>query len=230
MRYMMCAFPLVGGVIGLLVWGWCKLSASLEFGAALRAAGITVIPVAVTGGIHLDGLCDVADALAGGADAPRRREILKDPRVGSFAVIRCACYFTLYFALGAEFAPDAPGLTILCLTFVLSRTLSALAVLSMAPGSDTGLAAAFRSSADIPRARVVLCLILVSCCCVFVAADAVRGVAASAAMLPCILRLKFAARRKFGGMSGDLAGWFLQLCELAALAALVVAPRLSSLL
>ncbi|MDR1217515.1 MAG: adenosylcobinamide-GDP ribazoletransferase, partial [Oscillospiraceae bacterium] len=71
MRYMMCAFPLVGAVIGLLVWGFGALCVSFGFGVFLRAAGLTVIPIAVTGGIHLDGLCDVADALVGGTDAAR---------------------------------------------------------------------------------------------------------------------------------------------------------------
>ena len=51
MRYAMCAFPLIGVVIGLL-WFLCGV---LPLPGAARAAGFCLIPVWVTGGIHLDG-------------------------------------------------------------------------------------------------------------------------------------------------------------------------------
>ena len=38
------------------------------------------------------------------------------------------------------------------------------------------------------------------------------------------------AKREFGGTTGDLSGWFLQLCELSSLAGLVLAQRLEVLL
>ena len=55
MRYMMCFFPLIGAVIGALLIGWEWLSLRLQAGDILRSAGCVLIPVAVTGGIHLDG-------------------------------------------------------------------------------------------------------------------------------------------------------------------------------
>ena len=54
MRYAMAAFPLIGAVIGAL---WCVCGA-LPLPDMLRAAGFCLIPVAVTGGIHLDGYAD----------------------------------------------------------------------------------------------------------------------------------------------------------------------------
>jgi len=51
---MLCAFPLVGAFIGLFLWLWTLLSRTLGFSAILYAAGITLIPVLITGGIHLD--------------------------------------------------------------------------------------------------------------------------------------------------------------------------------
>ena len=62
----------------------------LGCGLFLQAAGFTLLPVVVTGGIHLDGFGDTLDALASHAEPERKREILKDPRAGIFAVIgRC---------------------------------------------------------------------------------------------------------------------------------------------
>ena len=54
MRYVLCCFPLVGVVIGALVCGWGWLSARLSIGVLLRTAVYVLIPVLVTGGIHLD--------------------------------------------------------------------------------------------------------------------------------------------------------------------------------
>ena len=86
MRYMLCAFPLVGAVIGLVLWLWQLLAAALGFGPLLWAAGLTLLPVAVTGGIHMDGFCDVSDALASHAPAEKKRAILKDSHTGAFAM------------------------------------------------------------------------------------------------------------------------------------------------
>ena len=43
-----------------------------------------LIPLAVSGGIHLDGLCDTCDALCSFGDREKRLAILKDPHVGAF--------------------------------------------------------------------------------------------------------------------------------------------------
>jgi adenosylcobinamide-GDP ribazoletransferase len=224
-KYMICAFPLVGAVIGLVVLGWLWLCAALNFGALLRAAGLTVIPIALSGGIHLDGLCDTADALASNGSIERRRAILKDTHTGAFAVVWCACYIALYLAMCAEFVPDGAGAAILCATFILSRTLSALSLLHMRHSSGEGLAATFKRSADIPRARIILCVPLAACCYIMLSSDLAAGGAALAACALCLLWLRRIARRKFGGVSGDLAGWFLQICELGAVTALAVVPR-----
>ena len=68
MQYMLCAFPFVGMVIGLIFVGWMWLCNVLTIGTILFAAGLTLIPIAITGGIHLDGFCDTVDALASHAE------------------------------------------------------------------------------------------------------------------------------------------------------------------
>ena len=52
---------------------------------------ILLIPILVTGGFHLDGYMDVKDALSSYADREKKLEILKDPNVGSFAIIGIIC-------------------------------------------------------------------------------------------------------------------------------------------
>ena len=98
MRYALCAFPLIGAVCGGL---WCLVGV-LPVPELVRAAGFCLVPVLVTGGIHLDGFADTCDALSSYGDAEKKLEILKDPHCGAFAVIRLCTYFILYFALCAS--------------------------------------------------------------------------------------------------------------------------------
>ena len=74
MRYAMCAFPLIGLVCGGL---WC-LCGVLPLPELTRAAAFCLVPVAVTGGIHLDGYADTSDALSSYGDREKKLEILKD--------------------------------------------------------------------------------------------------------------------------------------------------------
>ena len=154
MRYSLCAFPLVGVLCGVL---WC-VCASLPLPAMVRAAGFCLIPIWVTGGIHLDGYADTCDALCSYGDTQKKLDILKDPHCGAFAVIRLCSYFVAYFALCCcvQFTPQVGAVWLLALVagFVLWR-----------------------------YHRVAI--------------------------------------KQFGGITGDLAGWFLQKAELYMLAALV---------
>lgn len=222
MRYMMCAFPLVGVVIGLVLWGWGLLAGVLGLGPLMLGAGLTLIPVAVTGGIHLDGYADTLDALASHAPPEKKREILKDPHTGAFAVIGLGCYLLGYFALCTE-AAAAPGLALkLALIHVTSRALCGLAVLLFPPSTQKGLLYTFQSSAYKKRAAAALWILLALCAALLAAVCGLAGAAMAAAGGLAGLYVFFMSRRQFGGMSGDLAGYLLQVCEIVMLAAMVL--------
>ena len=77
-KYMMCFFPFVGTAIGILTWlagGVLGVHVALE--PFFLAVILTVIPVFITGGIHVDGLLDTSDALSSWQERTRRLEILK---------------------------------------------------------------------------------------------------------------------------------------------------------
>ena len=99
LHWMLCAFPLVGAAVGLLCWGWTVLSAYLGFPALLRGAGLTLVPILTTGGVHLDGYAYTWDALSSYALPEKKREILADPRLGAFAAIHLCGWFLADFAL-----------------------------------------------------------------------------------------------------------------------------------
>ena len=219
MRYMMAAFPLVGVVIGLLVWLWDVLCGQLGFGTLLRAAGFTLIPVLISGGIHMDGFADVIDAQSSHAEPARKREILKDPHAGAFAIIGVACYLLAYFALASEVAP-AHIVALACVP-VISRALSGLATVSFKASKPDGMLAKERESASQNGVRIVLALVLMAVLVLLAWQDFVIGVVCIVVAAVVLAAVKLFADRAFGGFSGDLAGFYLQVAELAMVAAIV---------
>ena len=222
MRYALCAFPLIGVVIGAL---WC-LCGALPLPGFARAAVFCLMPVWVTGGIHLDGYADTCDALSSYGDTAKKLEILKDPHCGAFAVIRLCSYFIAYLALCVcvQFTPRVGVLWTLAL--VGERALSGLAVAAFPMAKNTGLAHTFATAADKTNVRRVLSVL---CVLLGAALVALGGWALVLAACAVFVRYYHAAKNQFGGTTGDLAGWFLQKCEIWMLAALAACQWLGVL-
>ena len=64
LSWALCWFPLVGLFIGAALWLWLALARWLGFGDIFTAAFALLLPIALSGGIHLDGFCDTCDALS----------------------------------------------------------------------------------------------------------------------------------------------------------------------
>ena len=228
MRHMLAFFPLVGAAVGAVFWVASVLCGLLDIGPVLRAALLTAVPVAVTGGIHMDGYCDTVDALASHASREKKLAILKDSSAGAFAVIWCCVWFLAYFALLTELESAAT----IAACFVLSRALSATGVDRLpsarpVSGPQAGMGSELKRSSRFPW------WMLGSYLALWAAAVALwgawcPGLAALAAAAVFYFVYRAVALRQFGGFTGDLAGWFLQICELAMLAAAVLAERMET--
>ena len=225
MRYMLCAFPLVGVVIGLCLWAWTWVCGIAGIGIMLRAVGLTLIPAAVTGGFHLDGLSDTVDALASHAAPERKREILKDPHTGAFGVMGICSYLLLYTAICTEIAVGWKTILLLVLMHTLSRIVSGLTILCFPANAAKGLLSTFKDASEKKPAVIILSVFLVLCAGGMLYTQWQTGVLMLAAALISTIYLYFMSRRQFGGMSGDLAGFFLQISEIGMLTA-IAASRL----
>ncbi|MFV0497896.1 MAG: adenosylcobinamide-GDP ribazoletransferase [Candidatus Fimivivens sp.] len=225
MRYMMAAFPLVGVVIGSLIWGWAVFCQWLDLGKVLTACGLMLLPIAVTGGIHLDGFCDTADALSSHAEPKRKCEILKDPHLGAFAAIWLACYLLLYFSLCHALQLSHRALALLLCIPVLSRVLSAFSVIVLPCEGEAGTLHSFADAADRQVVLGVLWILLTACAAVMLIVSPVAGALILLIGVGRFWWLARVAKKEFGGMRGDLAGWFLQLCELFSLGVVVLSQK-----
>ncbi len=226
MPYTMICFPWIGGVIGLLTLGVFFVgervcAQGMQGGRLFFTVVLVLIPIVVTGGIHLDGFLDVQDALGSYRPREKRLEILKDSHVGAFAVISGLVY--ILACLGVYSALTEESVKAVAVSFMVSRSLSALSVLCFPMAKKDGFVATFSQNAEKRIGKTVLCIYLVLLCALDVLAGGACGAASLAAAAAVFFYYYRMSRAKFGGITGDLAGYFLQLCELWMAAAAVAA-------
>ena len=228
-RLSLCFFPLVGAVIGMLLMLWYMISSRLGLGSFMFGAGAAALNIAVTGGIHLDGFCDTCDARASWGDRERKLEILSDSHIGAFAAIKLGIYLILYTALMSELYTEYAAAAAAC-GHVLSRSLSGLAAVTFRAAKKEGTLYSFSSIADRKSALFSLSFTAALSCCGMIAVNTYAGIVCIAAALISMAYFRRMAYKEFGGITGDLAGWFLQVCELATAAAAVFTYRISEVI
>ena len=209
---MLLFLPVVGLEIGAIWAGLAYLARLIGLPALVTGVILCACPFVLSGFIHLDGFLDVADAAGSCRDLQRRREILKDSHVGSFAVIGCVLLMLAQFALFAS-APDGADLRILILIPAVSRCCSVLAVSALRPMHTSQYATRKKSKTQI-------CIIIVLLCAAVAAGFLLCG-KYGFALLGCLLGYTLAlcrGYRSLDGMNGDISGYALTVGELCAVA------------
>ena len=223
MKYSMCFFPLVGAVLGMCSAGIYFGLEALKFGGISRALVLAVVPILVTGGIHMDGYLDTIDAKSSWKSMEEKLQILKDPHMGAFACI----YGIVYLLLSAAFWNEAGAGEVfsVAMGYIFSRILSALSVVTFRKAKKEGMAAA-SANASSGLVRWVLILELAACAAAMIAVCPLYGLVSLAVGACCFGWYRHMAYKSFGGITGDLAGYFLQVCELAVLVGIVLVSKL----
>lgn len=214
------AFPLVGLVLGAFAAAVFAGTMALGLPQALAAILAVAIQIWLSGGLHEDGLADLADGM-GGQDRDRRLEIMRDSRIGSYGAltlglitaIRITALAVLPFqaAIGAFFVIPA-----------LSRAMMVVTMASLPAARRDGLG---KAAGQPPAALAVIAvLIALSLCAVVSISGLWPGIAAGFAVLlaaaAATVHIRILARRKLGGLTGDVLGAVQQASEAAALLAL----------
>lgn len=223
MRYYMCFFPAVGAVTGLCCAGCYFLLKKIGVGQSAAAALLTALPVLLNGGIHMDGFMDTMDAKSSYKPVEDKLKILKDPHTGAFAVIYAILYFLVSYAFFCEAGSGQIGW--IGAGYVYSRILSGLSVVTFKKAKKDGMAAA---SADAAQKNVkwILAAELAVFAAALLWADPLMGAVCLLVGGMVFAYYRSMSYRVFGGITGDLAGYFLQLCELMLLIAVVAMGKL----
>lgn len=212
MKYMMCFFPWIGGVIGLLLYGWCMLCRQFSIGNLCATLMCGAIPLAVSGGFHVDGFLDTMDAFHSYQPRERKLEILKDSHIGAFAVIMFALYGLVYLAAFSEIK-DLRLLSVVCAGFFLARGLSGIAVFTFPKAKKEGMVNTFEESGKQKTVTVSLMLQCIACVVfMHVRGGALGGWITLAALLS-FGYYYWKTKKELGGMTGDTAGYFVVICE-----------------
>ena len=213
---MLLFLPVVGLELGLLWAGLGWLCRFLGLPELVTALVLTVWPWISTGFLHLDGFMDVTDAVKSCRSPERRREILKDPHVGSFAVIGLALLVLAQYVFFASVGRETP-LWVLVFAPAVSRCCSALAV-TVLPAMSTSQYAEQKKPKGHVAVLIIMLLSFLTAAVMFCGRYALV-LGAVVAGYSLILRRGY---RSLGGMNGDIAGAALTMGELFAAGALML--------
>lgn len=212
-RALLC-FPLVGLLVGGLLWGIATLSLT-AFSAPVTAAVVLVCWTAITGGLHLDGLADSADGWLGGCGDPQRTlEIMRDSRCGSGALIVVCCLLILKFA-ALQVVVEHRLWTALIVAPVIGRCSGPLLFI---PGKifytpyiqASGIAKHFIDHCP-PQARIVAWAAVATCGLLL--GLSLRTIAVLSICALTLLSLRHLMIQRLGGATGDTAGAATEILE-----------------
>ena len=220
MRYAMCFFPMIGVAIGAVMYlaGWLLDKAVVS--TLFRGVVFTLIPIIITGGIHMDGFMDTMDALGSWGDREKKLEILKDSHAGAFAILGMGCYLMWSAAVWSELPAEVLG--VCRVSFVLSRALSGFSVVTFPAARNSGLLKMFQDGAQKKVVRIMMCLYVATAVIMMAVMDARAMTGAVVGAMIAFLYYVVVSRKQFGGVTGDLAGFFLETAELAMFTGILV--------
>ena len=205
-------YPLVGLVIGLLLWLLAKVLVPyfppLVLGGLLLSAELML-----TGGLHLDGFMDSMDGLLSARKPERILEIMKDSHVGAHSCMALVGLLLLKFALLASLSPAQ--FPILIVMPMLSRWVFQIGVIAFPYARPQGLGKGIHETTH--WAPFLLCGFIVLGASFYLA-----KFAAIIAFGACVIAVTLLASRVsslLGGLTGDLYGALIELSEVVCLLA-----------
>lgn len=208
-------YPAVGLILGLLLTALHGLLGNLPSG--LQAALLLCAWVWLSGGLHLDGLADTADAWVGGyGDRERTLTIMKDPTCGPMGVITLVLVLLVKWAALAALLQAGHGYALL-LTPWLARWSLPLVLLSMPYVRPGGLGQVLAEHA--PRQTLPVLLLVHTLAMLLWGWPALLGLLLTAAVLLFVRRQLL---RRLGGTTGDTAGAIVELTEAVVLVGIAV--------
>ncbi|MGI2335332.1 MAG: adenosylcobinamide-GDP ribazoletransferase [Dehalogenimonas sp.] len=204
---------LIGGILCALYWLFSHFLPLILADALLLGS-----LVMLTGGLHLDGVVDTFDGLAGGHRSPeRRKQIMKEPGVGAIGVVVLVVLLGIkYIALLS--VPDSVIYSTLILMPVISRWAMVYAVFRYPYAREQGMGKSLKDASG----QVVLILASVSALFIVAFAGGWHGVIMIVLIWLLTIALARFFRGKFEGLTGDSYGTINEFSEFAVLLLVVL--------
>jgi cobalamin 5''-phosphate synthase/cobalamin synthase len=203
-------FPLVGAVIGAILAAFVYLTGSW-LPAHTLAAAVVILEVALTGGLHCDGLMDSADGLLSGRPRERMLEIMKDSRVGANGVMAFGLLVLAKWSFLLDLLPVGP-LVVLFSMPVLGRLALVIAVTAFPYARPQGIGKAFADGGGRTALKIAAATAVI-----LVAPLGPAALAALAAAVLFAVAMGRSVSHTLGGLTGDIYGAVTELTEVVVL-------------
>lgn len=212
-------FPMAGLLIGLILAGLNRLFSLFMPGIA--ANGLTIVSlVLITGAMHLDGLADTCDGMAGNKPAEERWKVMRDSRTGAFGVVGVVLLLAMKFVLlnTIPLGFIAPALVLMT---VFGRWSMVYAIAAWPYAHSEGLGKAFKQAAS--RSRLLVATLITIALGTFLAWWAgldyyyIAGITVTVVIALFVTAVAIYFRQKFAGLTGDTYGAVNELAETAVL-------------
>jgi adenosylcobinamide-GDP ribazoletransferase len=212
------AFPVIGAGIGVAAALAYWLSTAVGLPPVVAALLTVAAALTLTGGLHEDGLADVADGFGGGATRAEKLVVMRDSRLGAYGALALIVAVGLRVAaLSTLAAPEAVAMVLVAAGAVSRAAFAPLALL-MSPARAEGLG----HGAGVPDRTAAATAIAVGAGTALITLGLAAGLLALAVAAAAVIGVAGLARRQVGGYTGDVMGALQQAVEVAVLLAVVV--------
>ncbi|MDD5195130.1 MAG: adenosylcobinamide-GDP ribazoletransferase [Candidatus Omnitrophica bacterium] len=204
-------FPLIGLLLGLFLSLINELFLLLNF-SPLSIQIILVLSLAsLSGGMHLDGLCDTADAIFSGKTKEEMLIIMRDSRIGAFGALSLISVLLLKIALLSSLKTSLSlSFILIC---VLSRWSAVVSIFLFPYARAEGKARVFTEGINL---KILILSTFISFVCAF-STFRIQGLLILLIIGGFIyLSGKFISKR-IGGITGDTLGATIELAEVGVL-------------
>lgn len=211
-KYALIFFPLIGAVIGAIEYILFYSCEALFLAKMFRVLLMAVMPLIITGGIHVDGFMDTSDALCSYGDKDKKLSIMKDPNTGAFAVINLAIYGLLFLAF--SYLINAESIVLFCFCFVIARALSGICVVTIKSAKEEGMLNTIKKNTYLKFVFTVLIFEIVLSLAIVFSKNIIAGLLMLLFSFISYFTYKSKMIKELGGITGDTSGYYMCIAEL----------------
>ncbi|MDD5691500.1 MAG: adenosylcobinamide-GDP ribazoletransferase [Candidatus Omnitrophica bacterium] len=212
MAWALVYFPIVGLFLGLMLLGLNILLSILGASSVVINIILVIVLIIITGGMHLDGVADTADAFLSGKGKKEMLEIMRDSHIGVMGVLSLISIILLKIGLfSSVYVSVKPAALILMC--IVSRWSVVLAMYLFPYARQEGKAKLFIQGMNL---KIFVISTAVAVVCSFLIWR-IPGLIVLLTVALCAYAIGKLVSQKIGGVTGDTLGATIELMEITVL-------------